>query len=79
MKTIYTDKYALLSWTWAFLGLSAFVAGVNASGTWHSVWSFGASLVSFLLAAQAVARRRAASRAGQDPSIIRIVDKNAEN
>ena len=74
MKTIYTDNYALTVWGSALLALWFGYYGLtNSSGWSKALWLLGATLWA-IQSLRELRRRITAKRAGEDPSLIRIVD-----
>ncbi|WEK45450.1 MAG: hypothetical protein P0Y56_10430 [Candidatus Andeanibacterium colombiense] len=81
MKTIYTDRYGLLPWTWGVLGISSLVRAYFDDLPKGENFSLGLSLaigIAFLFSSIWELRRRSIARQeGRDPAIIRI--KNAQD
>jgi hypothetical protein len=78
MKIIYTDRYALRLWAFAFLTIWMGYKGLANDTGWFQVATLFAAAISSYLAIKEFNRRRTASLSGSDPSIYKVVD-NAEN
>ncbi len=78
MKTVYTDKYAILPWVFALLTIWLGYKGFVEDSGWFQVFTLLTAAFWAYSAINEISRRRAAVHAGSDPSIYKVVD-NAPN
>jgi hypothetical protein len=75
VKTIYTDRYGILPWAFAFIAIVFAARAFEHGPLWQTVFSSAATLFFAYSSVRAWRRRSVAVRNGGDPTIVRIVDK----
>jgi hypothetical protein len=74
VRTVYTDRYAILLWAAGYIIISSGYDALEATSRWHTLFSVSGVIVGGSLFVWELRRRIIAKRQGQDPSIVRIVD-----
>jgi hypothetical protein len=73
--TIYTDRYAIRLWIFAFLSISMGYKGLMEDSGWLQILSIIAAAYWGYLVIKELRRRKNARRLGSDPSVYKVVDR----
>jgi hypothetical protein len=78
VKTVYTDRYAIRLWIFAFLTIWMGYKGLAEDTGWLQILSIMAAFFWAYSALKELRRRQKARQSGSDPSVYKVVD-NAPN
>lgn len=74
MKTVYTDRYAIRLWIFAFLTIWMGYKGIAEDQWWLQIVTVVVATFWAYSTIKEIRRRRTAREAGLDPSIYKVVD-----